>query len=102
MTVAKPFAGIFPVAPTPFAADGALDLPGMRRVIDCMVDQGGDGICVLANYSEQFAVTDAERDRLADASLDQAAGRVPVIVTCSHYSTAIAAERGRRAAMAVE
>ena len=92
--------GIFPVAPTPFTADGALDLPGKRRVMDCMVDQGVDGICVLANYSEQFAVTDAERDQLIDASLDQVAGRVPVIVTCSHYSTAIAADRGRRAAAA--
>ena len=100
MTIATPLTGIFPVAPTPFTADGALDLPGKRRVMDCMVDQGVDGICVLANYSEQFAVTDAERDQLGDASLDQVAGRVPVIVTCSHYSTAIAAERGRRAAAA--
>ncbi len=104
MTIAKasnaPLTGIFPVAPTPFTADGALDLPGKRRVMDCMVDQGVDGICVLANYSEQFAVTDAERDDLVEASLDQVAGRVPVIVTCSHYSTAIAAERGRRAAAA--
>ena len=100
MTIATPLTGIFPVAPTPFTADGALDLPGKRRVMDCMVDQGVDGICVLANYSEQFAVTDAERDQLVDASLDQVAGRVPVIVTCSHYSTAIAAERGRRAAAA--
>ena len=100
MTIATPLTGIFPVAPTPFTADGTLDLPGKRRVMDCMVDQGVDGICVLANYSEQFAVTDAERDQLVDASLDQVAGRVPVIVTCSHYSTAIAAERGRRAAAA--
>ncbi len=104
MTIAKasnaPLTGIFPVAPTPFTAEGALDLPGKRRVMDCMVDQGVDGICVLANYSEQFAVTDSERDDLVEASLDQVAGRVPVIVTCSHYSTAIAAERGRRAAAA--
>ena len=104
MTLAQdtrvPLTGIFPVAPTPFTADGGLDLPGKRRVMDCMVDQGVDGICVLANYSEQFAVIDAERDQLVDASLHQVAGRVPVIVTCSHYSTAIAADRGRRAAAA--
>ena len=39
----RPYSGIWPVAPTPFAEDGSLDLPGMRRVIDCMVDQDVDG-----------------------------------------------------------
>jgi 2-keto-3-deoxy-L-arabinonate dehydratase len=31
-------------------ASGDLDLPGMRRVLDCMIDQRVDGICILANY----------------------------------------------------
>ena len=92
--------GIYPVAPTAFAADGALDLDGNRRVMDCMIDQGVDGICILANYSEQFALTDAERDAVMTTCLEQVAGRVPVIVTCSHYATAIAADRGRKAAAA--
>ena len=45
----EPFAGVFPIAPTPFTATGALDLEGQRRVLDCMIDQGVDGICILAN-----------------------------------------------------
>jgi dihydrodipicolinate synthase/N-acetylneuraminate lyase len=53
---------------------------------------------VLANFSEQFLLTDEERDRLTELALTHVAGRVPVIVTCSHFSTRIAAERGRRAA----
>ena len=65
-----------------------------------MIDQGVDGICILANYSEQFLLTDAERDTLLDLCLSHVAGRVPVIVTCSHFSTRIAAERGRQAAAA--
>ncbi len=92
--------GMYPIAPTPFTASGDLDLPGMRRVLDCMVDQGVDGICILANYSEQFLLTDAERTQLLDLSLTQVAGRVPVIVTCSHFSTRIAGERARAAAQA--
>lgn len=48
------YSGLFPVAPTPFTAHGDLDLDGQRRVLDCMIDQGVDGICILANYSEQF------------------------------------------------
>ena len=72
----------------------------MRRVLDCLVDQGVDGICILANYSEQFLLTDAERSTLLDLCLAHVAGRVPVIVTCSHFATRIAAERGRAAARA--
>ena len=97
---ARPYAGVFPVAPTPFTATGDLDLEGQRRVLDCMLDQGVDGICVLANYSEQFLLTDHERDTLVDLCLSHVAGRRPVIVTCSHFSTQIAVERGRKAAAA--
>jgi 2-keto-3-deoxy-L-arabinonate dehydratase len=93
-------AGVMPIAPTPFTASGDLDLPGTRRVMDCMVDQGVDAICILANYSEQFLLTDAERSTLLDTCLGHVAGRVPVIVTCSHFSTRIAGERARAAAAA--
>ena len=61
---------------------------------------GADGICVLANYSEQFLLTDDERSTLTDLCLTHIAGRVPVIVTCSHFSTRIAADRARGAAAA--
>jgi 4-hydroxy-tetrahydrodipicolinate synthase len=100
MSIPRPLSGVFPIAPTPFTADGDLDLDGQRRVLDCMIDQGVDGICILANYSEQFLLSDAERDTLLDLCLEQVRGRVPVIVTCSHFSTRIAAARARAAVSA--
>jgi 2-keto-3-deoxy-L-arabinonate dehydratase len=93
-----PLTGVLPVSPTIFTDDGALDLPGNERVMDCMVDQGVDAICILANFSEQFVMTDVERKTLTEVSLRKVDGRVPVIVTCSHFSTDIAAERARHAA----
>ncbi|MEJ0011662.1 MAG: dihydrodipicolinate synthase family protein [Bauldia sp.] len=90
--------GILPVAPTPFHPDGRLDEDGMRRVIDCMIDQGVDAICILANYSEQFALSDEERASLMRLCLEHAAGRVPIIVTISHFSTGIVVQRARDAA----
>jgi 4-hydroxy-tetrahydrodipicolinate synthase len=96
-TLATPLIGIAPVAPVPFAANGDLDVDGMRRVLDCMIDQGVDAICILANYSEQFVLSDDERDTVLEVSLAQVAGRVPVIVTCSHFSTRVAVERARKA-----
>lgn len=89
--------GILPVAPTPFREDGAVDEDGMRRVLDCMIDQGVDAICILANYSEQFVLSDAERATLTRLSLEHVAGRVPVIVTVSHFSTQIVVDRAREA-----
>jgi len=89
------YSGIWPVAPTPFNEDGTIDLEGMKRVLDCLIDQGADGICVLANFSEQFLISDAEREVLARLSVEHVAGRVPVVVTISHYATQIAVERAQ-------
>lgn len=85
--------GILPVAPTPFFDDGRVDENGMRRVLDCMIDQGVDAICILANYSEQFLLSDDERAILTRISLEHVAGRVPVIVTISHFATEIVVKR---------
>ncbi len=89
------YRGIWPVAPTPFHPDGTLDLEGMKRVLDCIIDQGADGICILANFSEQFLISDSEREVLTRLSIEHIAGRVPVIVTISHYATQIAVERAQ-------
>jgi len=89
------YSGIWPVAPTPFHDDGTLDFDGMKRVLDCLIDQGADGLCILANFSEQFLISDAERDSLARLSIEHVAGRVPVIVTISHFATKIAVERAQ-------
>lgn len=93
----RPYRGVFPVAPTVFDAQGALDLEGQKRAIDFMIDAGSHGICILANFSEQFVLTDAEREAVMTTVLDHVAGRVPVIVTTTHFSTAVCAERSRQA-----
>ncbi|MDO6724777.1 dihydrodipicolinate synthase family protein [Celeribacter halophilus] len=93
MTVQK--TGAWPVAPTPFNDDGTLDLDGMKRVLDCIIDQGADGVCILANYSEQFLISDEERAILTRLSLEHVAGRIPVMVTVSHFATPIVVERAR-------
>ena len=89
------YQGIWPVAPTPFSADGVVDFKGMIRVLDCMIDQGADGICILANFSEQFLISDAEREQLTRVCLEHAGERIPLIVTISHFATDIAVTRAK-------
>jgi 4-hydroxy-tetrahydrodipicolinate synthase len=95
--VNAPITGVVPVVPTIFHDDQSVDLAGTVRVVDYLLDAGVDGLCLLANYSEQFSLTDSERDAIARALLEHVAGRLPVIVTASHYSALVAAARSRAA-----
>jgi 2-keto-3-deoxy-L-arabinonate dehydratase len=91
------YRGVFPVAPTVFDDRGRLDLDGQKRAIDFLIDAGSNGICILANFSEQFVLTDEERTSLQNTVLEHVAGRVPVIVTTTHFSTQACAQRSRAA-----
>src|SRR6059058_4723711 len=91
------YRGLFPVVPTTFHEDGTLDLPSQRRCIDFMIEAGSEGLAILANFSEQFLLADEEREVLTRAILEHVAARVPVIVTTTHTSTQVCAERSRRA-----
>ena len=71
----RPYKGVFPVVPTVFDGEGRLDLDGQKRAVDFMIDAGSHGLCILANFSEQFVLTDAERDQVLDAVLKHVAGR---------------------------
>jgi 4-hydroxy-tetrahydrodipicolinate synthase/2-keto-3-deoxy-L-arabinonate dehydratase len=93
----QPFRGVFPVVPTIFTETGELDLAGQRRCVDFMIDAGSDGLCILANFSEQFLLSDEERLILTREILDHVGRRVPVIVTTSHFSSKICGERSRQA-----
>lgn len=91
------YQGVFPVVPTTFRENGELDLASQKRCVDFMIDAGSNGLCILANFSEQFVLSDDERELLTREILAHVAGRVPVIVTTTHFSTRVCAERSRRA-----
>ena len=91
------YQGVFPVVPTVFNESGELDLPSQKRCVDFMIDAGSQGLCILANFSEQFSISDDERDLLTRELLAHVAGRVPVIVTTTHYGSLICAQRSKRA-----
>jgi len=91
------YRGVFPVVPTTFTPTGELDLASQKRCVDFMIDAGSNGLCILANFSEQFVLADDERELLTKTILEHVAGRVPVIVTTTHFSTRVCIERSRRA-----
>jgi dihydrodipicolinate synthase/N-acetylneuraminate lyase len=96
-TVNARYKGVFPVVPTTFAEDGSLDLESQKRCVDFMIDAGSTGLCILANFSEQFILSDAEREILTKTVLAHVNGRVPVIVTTTHFSTQVTIDRSVQA-----
>ena len=90
--------GLIPIVPTPFTVSGELDLPSLRRVVDYLIDAGVDGIAVLGVASEVYSLTDAERHKVIETAVNQAAGRLPVLAGSSHNSGEAAAAVARDAA----
>jgi len=88
---------VFPVVPTTFNDAGELDLESQKRCVDFMIDAGSTGLCILANFSEQFVLADAEREVLTKTILAHVNGRVPVIVTTTHFSTQVTIARSVQA-----
>ena len=97
MTKQTRYRGVFPVVPTTFTEQGELDLESQKRCVDFMIEAGSNGLCILANFSEQFVLSDQEREVLTTAILRHISGRVPVIVTTTHFSSRVCVERSRRA-----
>lgn len=87
------YKGVFPVVPTTFNDAGELDLESQKRCVDFMIEAGSTGLCILANFSEQFVLADAEREVLTKTILAHVNGRVPVIVTTTHFSTQVTIAR---------
>jgi 4-hydroxy-tetrahydrodipicolinate synthase len=64
---------------TPMTADGRLDEPVLRRLIDALVPDL-DGLFVLGSSGELTWLPDAVSLRVAQVAVDQVAGRIPVYV----------------------
>ncbi len=91
------YSGVFPVVPTIFKDNGELDLVGQKRCVDFMIDAGSNGLCILANFSEQFVLSDDDRNILTRMILQHVNQRAPVIVTTTYFSTQVCAQRSRAA-----
>jgi 4-hydroxy-tetrahydrodipicolinate synthase len=93
----KAFEGVYSVLPTPFTPDDAVDVAGVRRVVDLYLAAGVDGLTALGVTSEAARLSDRERELVLDTILTHVAGRVPVVVGTTAEGTALCLERSRAA-----
>ncbi len=77
---------------TPMSEDGALDLDALRRLVDWHIAEGTDGIVIVGTTGESPTVDFDEHCQLIRVTVEQAAGRVPVIAGTGANSTSEAIE----------
>jgi 4-hydroxy-tetrahydrodipicolinate synthase len=75
--------GVFVIAATPFADNGALDLASLERLIGFYIDAGVHGITVLGMMGEAQKLTYDEARLVVRSTLSQVAGELPVVVGVS-------------------
>jgi 4-hydroxy-tetrahydrodipicolinate synthase len=90
--------GVYLIAATPFHEDGALDLPGLDRLLDWYLERGVDGLTILGQLGEAPKLTAEETLAVVRRVLAQVAQRVPVVVGVSSPGYASLIELARRAA----
>src|SRR5262245_47058921 len=92
------WSGIFHILATPFRADGALDVDGLPRLVECALATGVSGFTVLGIAGEAHRLTDEERRSVVEIVVKEVRGRVPVAAGVSASGTHLAASFARMAA----
>ena len=78
--------GIWSPMATPLKKDGSLDSATTRILVDFLIDGGIDGLLPLGTSGEFALLSDSERREITNVVVDQANGRVPVVVGVSDTS----------------
>lgn len=91
----KPITGSIVALATPFHEDGSVDYPTLRKLIDWHIAEGTDCIGVVGTTGESPTVNVEEHCEIIRVSVEQSAGRVPIMAGCGANSTAEAIELAR-------
>jgi 4-hydroxy-tetrahydrodipicolinate synthase len=90
-----PITGSIVALITPMLEDGSIDYPHLRKLIDWHISQGTDCIGVVGTTGESPSVTVEEHCEIIRVSVEQSAGRVPIMAGCGANSTTEAIELAR-------
>ncbi|MBU1317225.1 MAG: dihydrodipicolinate synthase family protein [Alphaproteobacteria bacterium] len=91
--------GIFPVVITPFHSNDTIDWDGYGRLIEWYLAHGSSGLFAVCQSSEMVHLSLQERRDLARFTVEQVAGRVPVVAS-GHVSEAMADQKAELQAIA--
>jgi 4-hydroxy-tetrahydrodipicolinate synthase len=91
----NPITGSIVALVTPMLENGQVDYASLRKLIDWHIAEGTDCIGVVGTTGESPTVNVEEHCEIIRVSVEQAAGRVPIMAGCGANSTAEAIELAR-------
>lgn len=92
--------GVVPPVCTPFTETYEIDEPSLRRLVRHLIEGGVDGLFVLGSTSEVAFLTDERRADVIRITMDEVAGRVPVVAGAIDMTTLRVIEHARAAVAA--
>ena len=90
-----PITGSIVALVTPMQDDGSVDYPALRKLIDWHIAEGTDCIGVVGTTGESPTVNVEEHCEIIRVSVEQSAGRAPIMAGCGANSTSEAIELAR-------
>lgn len=82
------FTGVYVPLVTPFTAQGEVDAPALKRLIDWTIENGASGMVPCGTTGESATLTHDEHHRVIALTVEYTAGRVPVIAGTGSNNTA--------------
>lgn len=81
------FKGSFTALVTPFHENGSVNFEKLRELVEWQINEGIDGIVALGTTGESSTMSHEEDDAVAEAVIETANGRIPIICGAGSNST---------------
>lgn len=88
--------GVYPILSMPFDADARIDFEDLRHEVEWAIGHGVHGLGI-AMASEVYKLIESERDEVLRTVVEQARGRVKIVMNTSAESTDVAIHYSRKA-----
>ena len=79
--------GVIPPVVTPLTAEGKVNYPVLRELVDHLIQNGVHGVFPLGTTGEFYAFDNSEYRQILETVRESAAGRVPVYGGANHITT---------------
>lgn len=81
------FKGIIAYPITPFNTQEQVDLPLFKKLVERLVTSGSHGIAPLGSTGVMPYLNDEEKEAITEATIQQVAGRLPIVTGVSNLTT---------------
>lgn len=72
---------------TPFTIEGEVDYKALKRLVEYLIQNGADFLCILATTGETPCLSSDEKNQIKQLVIDVNRGRVPILIGCGGNNT---------------